>query len=126
MICLAAAATIGVVGCRDTEPPAAFYQDVGSEGRVLLPTSPVFHEDVGGKDATAEWHPYRPASPDQLASADDSRRRRSRRGDPEGGLIRTVLRRLTNLGSAGQDGSQPGDQESEEPEAPEEESSDEE
>ena len=47
-----------VVGCRPSEPVPMYYEDLGSEETVLLPTSSVWYDAAIAK-GQADWRPFR-------------------------------------------------------------------
>jgi len=50
-----------VIGCDDADPPQIHYEDLGTGGRVLLPTSSTWL-DPAIADGKADWHPFRKPS----------------------------------------------------------------
>ncbi len=45
-------------GCRDSNPPPAFYRNLGSDDVLLLPVASVTH-DVSLVKGSADWVPFR-------------------------------------------------------------------
>lgn len=57
-------------GCRDSNPPAAFYRNLGSEDVLLLPVASVTH-DVTLARGTADWVPFRELTEDATGSTSE-------------------------------------------------------
>ena len=72
---------VTVTGCRDTEPPPTHFEDMGTAGKPLVPTSSVWKESAiaGGQ---ADWRPFRdPADePVETVDAEEPSDRRSDSG----------------------------------------------
>ena len=52
---------LAITGCRETEPPPAHFQDLGTDGSPLLPTTPVW-KTAAIAHGQAEWYPFRAPS----------------------------------------------------------------
>jgi len=50
-----------VAACRDSEPPPAYYVDLGSDNKPLPPPAPTW-KDSSIREGTAEWRPFTPAN----------------------------------------------------------------
>ncbi len=58
---LAGCAMLAAIGCKDADPPRTYYEDLGTDGRALLPTSSAWH-DTAIAEGKADWHPFREPS----------------------------------------------------------------
>ncbi len=80
------------VGCRPSEPPPSYNEDLGTEGSVLLPTTSAWHDPAIAK-GQADWRPFRKpgAEPKQGETATGEAK-------PAGGNqgIESELRKLVN------------------------------
>ena len=64
-----ACAMLAAIGCKDADPPRSYYEDLGTNGHALLPTSSAWL-DAAVVDGKAEWHPFREPSDEVPTSAD--------------------------------------------------------
>ncbi len=83
---------IGVfpVGCRESEPPPRYYQDLGTEERPLLPTSTTWN-DPRLLPGQSEWHPFREPTLDS-ESAPSAAAPASPEGAPAGAELEAEIR----------------------------------
>lgn len=83
---------IGVfpVGCRESEPPPRYYQDLGTEERPLLPTSTTWN-DPRLLPGQSEWHPFREPTLDS-ESAPSAAAPASPEGAPVGAELEAEIR----------------------------------
>ncbi len=49
---------MAVAGCRPSEPPPSYNEDLGTEGSVLLPTTSAWYDPAVAK-GQADWRPFR-------------------------------------------------------------------
>lgn len=90
--CLAIMATIVVSGCRPSEPVPAYYEDLGTEDRPLLPTSAPW-KDAAIVRGQADWRPFRKPGAEAKASGGAAGETKSAAGNPG---IEAELRGLVN------------------------------
>lgn len=85
---------MAAVGCRETEPPPTHFEDLGTDGSPLLPTSPVWQKAAiaGGQ---AEWHPFRdPAIEPTLEEEDGDDEEDDAKTATDGDEVETEIRAL--------------------------------
>ena len=68
---------LAVVGCRESDPPPAFYRNLGTEDVPLLPSASVIH-DVSLAKGAADWVPFRILAEDEADAPSED-------GAPSGG-----------------------------------------
>ena len=90
--CLAIMAAIVVSGCRPSEPVPAYYEDLGTEDRPLLPTSAPW-KDAAIVRGQADWRPFRKPGAEAKASGGAAGETKSAAGNP---AIEGELRGLVN------------------------------
>ncbi len=85
-------ATMAVSGCRPSEPVPAYYENLGTEDRPLLPTSAPL-KDAAIAKGQADWRPFRKPGAEVKASGGVAGETKSAAGNP---AIEAELRGLVN------------------------------
>lgn len=84
---------IAAAGCRDTEPPPTRFEDLGAEGKPLVPTAPVWTNPAIAS-GQADWYPFRDPTAEPVESVDDAGTSAERDQEAASGQVETEIREL--------------------------------